>query len=366
MHNLSYCVLCLWEVTFFQTWICMAMIFEPYLDCYSSIFSPNSVCRSWDYGLSTRWSPIFNRMSGTWLNFQFVLLKHITLICQHDKLLLVIIIIIIKWKTLYMYVFLSSRLIGSCGLPEARQRHHPSLVPGASVGWTSPRSFYPPSSSRRDHCWRCTPTSLRILNSLPSKYTHTHKSIVWGLVSPKHSTTFFSSLVIFKGLCSPSRRWTLICVLDMRRGDALIRQVNVILVSGLIVVPGSDPMSLSGLQVPAGLFHSGMDRWTKAIYLRCPLGWYVLKSQVMNFTRACGAAGEELLFLVIHYNTIKHWWRCVWAWLFFMPPYRRCRRHYVSGCPSVRPSSGFFRLRDNSSITWWNFIKLGTGMHHQE
>ena len=25
-----------------------------------------------------------------------------------------------------------------------------------------------------------------------------------------------------------------------------------------------------------------------------------------------------------------------------------------SGCPS-----GFFRLRDNSSITWWNFIKLG-------
>ena len=45
------------------------------------------------------------------------------------------------------------------------------------------------------------------------------------------------------------------------------------------------------------------------------------------------------------------------------------------GCPSVRPSgfpsgspSGFFRLRDNSSIrpTWWNFIKLGTGVHHQE
>ena len=31
----------------------------------------------------------------------------------------------------------------------------------------------------------------------------------------------------------------------------------------------------------------------------------------------------------------------------------------------VRPS-GFFRLHDNSSITWWNFIKLGTGVHHQE
>ena len=54
-------------------------------------------------------------------------------------------------------------------------------------------------------------------------------------------------------------------------------------------------------------------------------------------------------------------------WTIFMPPHphRRCRRHYVSGL-SVRPSgcpsrcpSGFFRLRDNSSITWWNFIKLG-------
>ena len=80
------CVLCLWEVTFFQTWICMAMIFEPYLDCYTSIFSPNLVCCSWDYGLSEKWSPILNRMSGTWSNFH---IKHITLICQHDKLPLV-------------------------------------------------------------------------------------------------------------------------------------------------------------------------------------------------------------------------------------------------------------------------------------
>ena len=83
------CVLCLWEVTFFQTWICMAMISEPYLSCYSSIFSPNIVCCSWDYGLSEKWSPVFNQMSGTWSNFQFVLWKHITLICQHDKLPLV-------------------------------------------------------------------------------------------------------------------------------------------------------------------------------------------------------------------------------------------------------------------------------------
>ena len=65
------------------------MIFEPYLGCYSSIFSPNLVCCSWDYGLSAKWSPILNRMSGTWSNFQFILLKHITLICQHDKLPLV-------------------------------------------------------------------------------------------------------------------------------------------------------------------------------------------------------------------------------------------------------------------------------------
>ena len=38
--------------------------------------------------------------------------------------------------------------------------------------------------------------------------------------------------------------------------------------------------------------------------------------------------------------------------------------------PDVRPDfrpgspSGFFRLRDNSSITWLNFIKFGTGVHH--
>ena len=34
-------MLCLWEDTFLKTWICMAMIFEPYLGCYSSIFSQN-------------------------------------------------------------------------------------------------------------------------------------------------------------------------------------------------------------------------------------------------------------------------------------------------------------------------------------
>ena len=65
------------------------MIFEPYLGCYGSIFSPNLVCRSWDYGLSAKWSPIFNRMSGTRSNVRFILWKHITLICQHDKLPLV-------------------------------------------------------------------------------------------------------------------------------------------------------------------------------------------------------------------------------------------------------------------------------------
>ena len=71
------------------------MIFEPYLGCYGSIFSPNLVCRSWDYGLSAKWSPIFNRMSGTRSNVRFILWKHITLICQHDKLPLV------RWYATY-------------------------------------------------------------------------------------------------------------------------------------------------------------------------------------------------------------------------------------------------------------------------
>ena len=79
---------------FLQTWICMAMIFEPYLGCYGSILSPDLVCCSWDYGLSIKWSSILNRMSGTCSNFQFILLKHITLICQHDKLPLVTFVLI--------------------------------------------------------------------------------------------------------------------------------------------------------------------------------------------------------------------------------------------------------------------------------
>ena len=29
------------------------------------------------------------------------------------------------------------------------------------------------------------------------------------------------------------------------------------------------------------------------------------------------------------------------------------------GNPPPSPASIFFRLRDNSSVTWWNFIKLG-------
>ena len=46
------------------------MFFEPYLSCYSSIFSQILVCCSWDYGLSEVWSPFFNQVSGTWSNFQ--------------------------------------------------------------------------------------------------------------------------------------------------------------------------------------------------------------------------------------------------------------------------------------------------------
>ena len=90
MHNFSYLrVMSMGGHFFLQTWICMAMIFEPYLGCYGSILSPDLVCCSWDYGLSIKWSSILNRMSGTCSNFQFILLKHITLICQHDKLPLV-------------------------------------------------------------------------------------------------------------------------------------------------------------------------------------------------------------------------------------------------------------------------------------
>ena len=57
----------------------------------------------------------------------------------------------------------------------------------------------------------------------------------------------------------------------MRRSDGLIQQMNV--KSGLVVVPGSDPMSLSGLQV---------------------LTIYSIQ-EVMIFMCACGVAVEELL-----------------------------------------------------------------------
>ena len=72
MHNFSYLrVMSMGGHLFFQTWICMAMIFEPYLGCSGSIFSHNLVCCSWDYGLSATWSSILNQMSGTWSNYRF-------------------------------------------------------------------------------------------------------------------------------------------------------------------------------------------------------------------------------------------------------------------------------------------------------
>ena len=74
-----------------------------------------------------------------------------------------------------------------------------------------------------------------------------------GLIQNVFKILFSSSLVIFKGLCSLSRRWTLTynCAQyeEGWRHDGLIQQMN--LISGLVVVPWSDPMSLSGLQVPA-------------------------------------------------------------------------------------------------------------------
>ena len=72
MHNFSYLrVISMGGHLFFQTWICMAMIFEPYLGCYSSIFSQTLVCCSWDCGLSAATSSILNEMSWTWSNYRF-------------------------------------------------------------------------------------------------------------------------------------------------------------------------------------------------------------------------------------------------------------------------------------------------------
>ena len=74
---------------------------------------------------------------------------------------------------------------------------------------------------------------------------------------------------------------------------------------------------------------------------------FLLASKVLLGIHTC----RGIIYLASHHNLL-----CI-----FMPPYRRCRRHYVFGL-SVRPSgcpSRFFRLRNNSSITWWNFIKLG-------
>ena len=92
MHNFSYLrVISMGGHLFFQTWICMAMIFEPYLRCYSSIFSQTLVFCSWYYGLSAFTSSILNRdIVNVVKFFKSFCQKHITLICQHDKLPLVI------------------------------------------------------------------------------------------------------------------------------------------------------------------------------------------------------------------------------------------------------------------------------------
>ena len=72
MHDFSYSrVMSMGGHLFFQTWICMAMIFEPYLGCHSSIFSQTLVCCSWEYGLSAAWSSILNQMSVTRSNYRF-------------------------------------------------------------------------------------------------------------------------------------------------------------------------------------------------------------------------------------------------------------------------------------------------------
>ena len=144
-------MLCLWEDTFFQTWICMAMIFEPYLGCYGSIFSQNLVCCSWDYGLSVKWSPILNRMSGTWSNFQFKMLKHITLICQHDKLPLVrwyvhsTYHLLISYESYYYYYyyffFLSVHILSPWYLKNRINNHLQIFTVCLSISGIDRRSF---------------------------------------------------------------------------------------------------------------------------------------------------------------------------------------------------------------------------------
>ena len=62
------------------------------------------------------------------------------------------------------------------------------------------------------------------------------------------------------------------------------------------------------------------------------------------------------LHLMYREPKFAHFWKS-----FFMPPTEGAGGIMFPGCPSVRPDvrPDVFRLRDNSSITWWNFIKLG-------
>ena len=56
--------------------------------------------------------------------------------------------------------------------------------------------------------------------------------------------------------------------------------------------------------------------------------------------------------------TLHHKTKSRQTWIFYASPPKVPEALCFPGCPSGCPS-GFFRLRDNSSINWWNFIKLG-------
>ena len=146
MHNFHICVLCQWEVTFFQTWICMAMIFEPYLDCYSSIFSPNLVCCSWD--AIGKVISNFQSDVGNVVKFSYQNVKHITLICQHDKLPLVrwyvhsTYHLLISYESYYYYFFfLSVHILSPWYLKNRINNHLQIFTVSLSISGIDRRSF---------------------------------------------------------------------------------------------------------------------------------------------------------------------------------------------------------------------------------
>ena len=71
-------------------------------------------------------------MSGTWSNFQFILLKHITLICQHDKLPLVYLFISLILSLVYLKKCYQPQIftvyLASSGITSSFQCDHTTMT----------------------------------------------------------------------------------------------------------------------------------------------------------------------------------------------------------------------------------------------